>query len=192
MAHYRMNQIEKGLRVIFRQEPCIVIDTEFHKPGKGDSMLRVTFAGLRSGRHLQITLAHKDSLTAADALDLDMIYLYRDEQAWHFIDPRTHEQYVADAAAMATAAQWLKGEETCRVTLWNGIPLTVTAPNFVALRVTDTDPGLRGDTSSGGGKSACLETGAVLRVPLFIGVGDTLRVDTRSGEYAGRASRGDA
>jgi elongation factor P len=88
---------------------------------------------------------------------------------------------------MGDAAQWLKGQEVCVITLWNGQPLNIMPPNFVVLAVAETDPGLRGDTSGGGGKPAKLETGAVVRVPLFINVGELLKVDTRSGEYIGRA-----
>jgi elongation factor P len=84
-------------------------------------------------------------------------------------------------------AKWLKQQDMCEVTLWNGAPLAVTPPNFVLLKVTDTDPGVRGDTSGGGGKPATLETGAVVRVPLFIDIGETLKIDTRTGEYVGRS-----
>jgi elongation factor P len=96
------------------------------------------------------------------------------------------DQYSADAAAMGDAAQWLKGEEMCVVTLWNGSPLAVAAPNFVELQIVETDPGVRGDTASGGGKPAKLETGATVRVPLFIENGEKIRCDTRSGEYVSR------
>ena len=88
---------------------------------------------------------------------------------------------------MADAKNWLREQVVYTITLWNGSPLTVTAPNFVNLKVAETDPGLRGDTSGGGGKPATLETGAVVRVPLFIEIGELLRVDTRSGEYVERA-----
>ena len=100
--------------------------------------------------------------------------------------PDTHEQIGADETAMADAAQWLKGNEMCVVTLWNGTPLQVTPPNFVELDIVETDPGMRGDTASGGGKPAKLETGATVRVPLFIENGEKIKVDTRSGEYVSR------
>jgi elongation factor P len=103
------------------------------------------------------------------------------------MDPQTYEQLAASAAAVGDAAKWLKEQDICLVTLWNGTPLLVTPPNFVILTVTETDPGVRGDTSGGGGKPATLETGAVVRVPLFIDVGETLRIDTRTGEYVARA-----
>jgi elongation factor P len=103
------------------------------------------------------------------------------------MDPGTYDQHAADATAVGDAAKWLKEQDTCEVTLWNGTPLVVTPPNFVILTVTDTDPGVRGDTSGGGGKPATLETGAVVRVPLFIEIGEALKIDTRTGEYVARA-----
>jgi elongation factor P len=103
------------------------------------------------------------------------------------MDQTTFEQYPADKVAVEEAAQWLKGEEICEVTLWNGAPLSVSAPNFVILQITDTDPGLRGDTASGGSKPATLETGAIVKVPLFIENEELLKIDTRTGEYVSRA-----
>ena len=101
--------------------------------------------------------------------------------------PDTHEQIAADKTAMGDAAQWLKGNESCIVTLWNGAVLTVAPPTFVELEIVETDPGVRGDTSGGGGNPAKLETGAVVRVPLFVAQGEKIKVDTRSGEYVSRA-----
>ena len=103
------------------------------------------------------------------------------------MDPETYEQLSADATAMGETAKWIKEEDLCEVTLYNGVPLSVTAPNFVILEVVETDPGLKGDTSGGGGKPATLETGAVVRVPLFVQTGERIKVDTRSGEYVSRA-----
>jgi elongation factor P len=105
------------------------------------------------------------------------------------MDPTSYEQIQAGEAAMADAAQWLKGEETVRVTLWNGVPLSVAAPNTVELTIVETDPGLRGDTATGGTKPAKLETGAVVKVPLFITEGEKIKVDTRTGEYLNRAGK---
>jgi elongation factor P len=103
------------------------------------------------------------------------------------MNQETFEQLSASPAAMEDASKWLKGQEMCTVTLWNGQPLSVTPPNFVVLEVTQTDPGVRGDTSGGGNKPATLETGAVVKVPLFINIGELLKVDTRTGEYVARA-----
>jgi len=115
-----------------------------------------------------------------------MQYLYSDGEMWHFMDQTSFEQIAAGDAAVSEAKQWLKEEDICQITLWNGEPIAVLPPNFVELKVVETDPGLRGDTAQGGTKPARLETGAVVKVPLFIEEGEVLKCDTRSGEYVSR------
>jgi elongation factor P len=102
------------------------------------------------------------------------------------MDPVSYEQHQAEKASVGDAAQWLKEQDVCVVTFYNGVPLSVTPPNFVELEVVETDPGVRGDTASGGSKPARLSTGATVKVPLFLEQGEIIRVDTRSGEYVGR------
>lgn len=116
-----------------------------------------------------------------------MQYLYADGDFWHFMKPDTFEQFQADASAMGEAAKWIKGEEICKVTLWNDRPILVEPPNTVTLKIVQTDPGVRGDTSGGGTKPATLETGAVVRVPLFVEEGELIKINTRSAEYVSRA-----
>ena len=105
------------------------------------------------------------------------------------MDPDSYEQRAADASAVGEARQWLKAQDSCEVTLYNGNPIGVTPPNFVELEITDTDPGLKGDTAQGGTKPATLETGAVVKVPLFVEIGETIKVDTRTGEYMSRVKK---
>ena len=102
------------------------------------------------------------------------------------MNPESFEQVQADKAGMGGAEKWLKGEEECVVTLWNNVPLVVTPPPHIELKIVETDPGLRGDTATGGQKPAKLETGAVVRVPLFVNQDELIKVDTRSGEYVSR------
>lgn len=187
MATYSTNEFKSGLKVMLDGEPCSIIENEFVKPGKGQAFNRVKLRNLKTGRVLEKTFKSGDSLEGADVVDLDMQYLYSDGEMWHFMDPGSYEQHAADAKAMADASQWLKGEESCMVTLYNGVPLSVSPPNTVSLQITQTDPGVRGDTATGGTKPATLETGAVVKVPLFMEEGEVIRVDTRSGEYLGRA-----
>ncbi|MGI9295218.1 MAG: elongation factor P, partial [Pseudomonadales bacterium] len=147
---------------------------------------RVKLRNLKTGRVWERTFKSGDSLEGADVVEKDMEYLYNDGTHWHFMDPVSYEQYQADEKAVGDAGQWLKEQDSCVVTLWNDAPLVVTAPNFVELEISDTDPGLKGDTAQGGTKPATLTTGAVVKVPLFLNIGEVVRVDTRTGEYQNR------
>lgn len=187
MATFSTSEFRGGLKVMLDGDPCAIIENEFVKPGKGQAFNRVKLRNLKTGRVVERTFKSGEALEGADVVDTDMQYLYSDDEFFHFMVPESFEQFAAPPAVVGDAAKWLKGQEMCIVTLYNGQPLAVAAPNFVELAVTDTDPGLRGDTSGGGGKPATLETGAVVRVPLFINVGDVLKVDTRTGEYVSRA-----
>ena len=168
-------------------DPCTILENEFVKPGKGQAFNRVKFRNLKNGRVWERTFKSGESLEGADVVDIDMEYLYTDGEFWHFmLTDGSFEQYPADAKAVGDALKWLKEQDVYTVTLYNGSPLSVTPPNFVELEVVDTDPGMKGDTAQGGSKPATLSTGAVVNVPLFITIGEVLKVDTRSGEYVSR------
>ncbi|HBJ3788658.1 TPA: elongation factor P [Acinetobacter baumannii] len=189
MANYSTNDFKPGLKVMLDSNPCSIMENEYVKPGKGQAFNRVKLRNLKTGKVLEKTFKSGDTLEAADIVEVEMNYLYNDGEMWHFMDPESFEQIVADKTAMGDAAKWLKDDsnETCTIMLFNGVPLNVNAPNFVVLKVVETDPGVRGDTSGGGGKPAKLETGAVVRVPLFVQQEESVRVDTRTGEYLERA-----
>ncbi len=187
MASFSTNEIKSGLKLLLDNDPCVVLENEYVKPGKGQAFNRIKTRNLRTGRVVERTYKSGDSLEGADVVDVELQYSYNDGDHWYFMDQETFEQYPADREAVADAVKWIKPEDVCVVTLFNGAPLTVAAPNQVVLRVTETDPGLRGDTSSGGSKPATLETGTVVRVPLFVSIDDLIRVDTRTGDYVSRA-----
>ena len=186
MAVFSTNEFKSGLKVIMDNDPYNIIENEFVKPGKGQAFNRVKLRNLKTGRVIERTFKSGESIEGADVVDVDAQFLYYDGEQWHFMVTDTFEQYSANEAALVDAKKWIKDQDMCILTLWNNIPLTITPPNFVVLKVTDTDPGLRGDTSGGGGKPATLETGAVVRVPLFVQIGELIKVDTRSGEYVAR------
>ncbi len=186
MAKYATNQFKSGLKLMIDGDPYTIVENEIVKPGKGQAFNRIKIRNLKTGRVIERTYKSGESVEGADVMDVELEYLYSDGEFWHFMDPKSFEQIQASAMAMEDAKQWLKGQETCEVTLWNGDPLSVTAPNFVELQITETDPGLRGDTASGGSKPATLETGAIVRVPLFVDQDELIRVDTRTGEYVSR------
>ena len=189
MASYTTAEIRSGMKLLLDGEPYAGIENEFVKPGKGQAFNRIRVRNLKTGRTIEKTFKSGDSLEAADVVDSEMQYLYQDGDFWHFMVPDSFEQYTAGKAAVGESAQWLKEGVTCIVTLWNGEPLVVTPPAHVELKIVETDPGLRGDTATGGQKPAKLETGAVVRVPLFIDQGEIIRIDTRTGAYVSRAKQ---
>jgi elongation factor P len=187
MATYSTSEFRSGLKILLDSDPYVILENEFVKPGKGQAFNRVKVRNLKTGRVVDKTFKSGDSVEAADVVDQDMQYLYNDGEFWHFMLPDTYEQFAADKRAVADAEPWLKEQDSCIVTLWNGVPLVVTPPNFVELKIVETDPGVRGDTAQGGVKPARVETGAVVRVPLFVEEGEVIKIDTRKGEYVSRA-----
>jgi len=186
MATYSTNQFKAGLRILLDGDPYNIVENEFVKPGKGNAFNRVRIKNLRTGRVIEKTMRSGDTVEAADVVDVEMKFLYTDGSFWNFMDPTTFDQLAAGEAVMGDSAKWLKGEEICVVTLWNGEPIAVAPPNFVIMEIKQTDPGIRGDTATGGVKPATLETGAVVKVPLFLEVGERIKIDTRTGDYVSR------
>jgi elongation factor P len=186
MASYSTNEFKGGLKIILDSDPYTIVENEFVKPGKGQAFSRVKVRNLVTGRVIEKTFRSGESVEAADVFETDAQYLYTDGEEWHFMNNETFEQYACSETAMVEAVKWIKEEDMCHLTLWNGEPLSVQPPNFTELRVVETDPGLRGDTSGSGGKPATLETGAVVRVPLFVQEQEMVKVDTRTGDYVSR------
>lgn len=188
MASYSTNEFRGGLKVLLEGEPCSILTNEFVKPGKGQAFNRVKLRNLKTGRVWERTFKSGESIEGADVLDLDMEYLYSDGEFFHFMKTDdSYEQVAASTTAVGEAKNWITEQDICRVTLWNEEPISVVPPNFVELEVTETDPGVKGDTAQGGNKPATLATGTTIKVPLFVNIGDTLKIDTRSGEYVSRA-----
>lgn len=188
MASYSTNEFKSGLKVMLDGDPCSILENEYVKPGKGQAFNRVKMRNLKTGRVWERTFKSGEKLDGADVMDYDMEYLYTDGEFYHFMaTDGSFEQYPAHPDAVGDVKNWLKEQEKYEVTLYNGSPISVTPPNFIELEVVETDPGLKGDTAQGGSKPATLSTGAVVRVPLFINIGEVLRIDTRTGDYVSRA-----
>ncbi|RIY31788.1 elongation factor P [Psittacicella melopsittaci] len=186
MAVFSTSDFKPGLKFLYEGEPCTIVENEFVKPGKGQAFNRTRIKKLISGKVLQVTFKSGETVEAADVFDINLTYLYNDGEFYYFMNDETFEQTAASADVVGDAVKWLIDQAVCIVTLWDGRPIGVQPPNFVDLEVVDTDPGLKGDTAGTGGKPATLSTGAVVRVPLFIQIGEVIRVDTRSGEYLSR------
>ena len=187
MASYNTNQFKNGLKIIMDGDPCSITENILVKPGKGQAFNRVKVKNLRTGRTLERTFKATETVEAADIEERDVEYLYSDGESWHFMEPDTFEQHAADSVAVGDAVKWIKAQTKCMMILWNEAPLSIMPPNFVELTVSQTDPGLKGDTAQGGTKPATLETGTEVKVPLFVEEGDVLKIDTRTGEYVSRA-----
>ncbi len=186
MSVYSTNEFKAGLKVMLDGDPCSILENEFVKPGKGQAFNRVKLRNLKTGRVLERTFKSGDNLPGADIEEMEMEYLYNDGDQGHFMVSDTFEQHMIGNTLIGNSLKWMKAQDVCVVMLWNGQPLSIVPPNFLVAKVTETEPAIKGDTVSGATKSATLETGAVIRVPLFVNEGDLLKVDTRNGEYVSR------
>lgn len=186
MASYSTNEFKSGVKILLDGDPYVILENEYVKPGKGQAFNRVRVRNLKTGRTVEKTFKSGDSAEAADVMTTPMQYLYSDGDIWYFMEPESFEQHGAGSAAVGEARPWLKEQMLCNITLWNGQPLVVEPPAHVELKIVQTDPGIRGDTATGGMKPATLETGAVVKVPLFINEGEIIKVDTRTKEYISR------
>lgn len=189
MGSYSTSEFKNGLKIMVDGEPCSIIENETVKPGKGQAFNRVKLKVLKTGRVWERTYKSGEKVESADVMDTQLQYLYNDGEFWYFMDEVTFDQKQADADTVGEDAKWMVEQAQCEVTLYNDEIIAVTPPNFVELEIIETDPGLKGDTAGTGGKPATLSTGAVVRIPLFVQQGEIIKVDTRNGEYAGRASK---
>ena len=186
MPVYSSSDFKPGLKILIDGDPYTILESQFSKPGKGQAFNKLRIKNLKNGKVLERTVKIGASLTQADVTVREMQYLYSDGHQWHFMDVKSFEQITASLEAIQDSKRWLKEDYTCSVTLWNNQIILVEPPNFIETRVTKTDPGLKGDTAQGGVKPAQIETGASIKVPLFIDQGELIKVDTRTGQYVSR------
>lgn len=186
MATYSTNQFRPGLKVLLDGSPCSIIENEFVKPGKGRAFTKVKLRNLKTNRVLDRTLKSNETLESAEVVTLSMEYMYSDGECWHFMKTDgSYEQYAIPKNTMEDAKLWISPQDICEVTLWENIPIGVTPPNFVTLEIEQTKQSIK-KASNSGTKPATMSTGAVVKVPLFLSDGDTIRIDTRTGEYQSR------
>ncbi|WAM24804.1 elongation factor P [Myxococcus sp. NMCA1] len=185
------SEFRKGLKIEIDGEPFEIADFQHVKPGKGSAFVRTTIRSLLTGRVLQPTLKSGEKVGKPDIEEKDMQYLYVQGEEFYFMDTRNYEQTFLGEKVLGDAKNFLKENINVSVLFYNGKAIGVTLPNSVDLKVTQCDPGIRGDTVSGALKPAVLETGYSVNVPLFIEEGDVLKIDTRDGKYLTRvATRG--
>lgn len=186
MANYSTNEFKGGLKILIDGNPMSIIENEFVKPGKGQAFNRVKLKNLMNDRVIEKTFKSGESVEAADVEELTAAYSYFDGDCYVFMHPETFEQYMVTEESLGETKKWLKEQDEYQVILFNNNPISIVAPNFVTLEIIDTDPGLKGDTAGTGGKPATLSTGAVVRVPLFVQIGEIIKVDTRNSTYTAR------
>lgn len=187
---YSTSDIKNGLKILVDGEPCIIIENEFEKPGKGQAFTRVKIKRYLSGKVLDRTYKSGQTLIGADIQEQSLQFLYQDGDQFHFMNPDTYEQVEVNVSAIQEAQKWLKEQSLYQVVFWDGRPVSVTPENFMLLKVTECDPNVKGNSQSGVMKNATLETGVILKVPLFIKQDDVIKVDTRTQSYVERASQG--
>jgi len=178
--------LRKGLKLEIDGEPYIIADFEFSKPGKGQALYRCRLKNMITGTQFDRTYRSGDKFTAADLEEQEMEYLYKDGSRYCFMNTSTYEQVELSEEQMGDAVNYVTENLRVDMLFFQGNPIGITLPNFVELKVTRSDPGIKGDTASGATKPATMETGLVLQVPLFIEEGELLKLDTRTGTYVER------
>ncbi|MFH1731949.1 MAG: elongation factor P [Planctomycetota bacterium] len=181
------SELKNGMTILYNGDPCRVEYFQHVKPGKGSAFTRTKLRNLATGAVLEYTFKTRENIETALIERKEMEYLYRDGSDLYFMDPESYEQLPFSAKRCKNIIPYLKENMHVTVVMYEDKVLDITVPNFVDLKVAKTDPGVKGDTAAGGSKPAELETGGVVNVPLFINEGDVIQIDTRTGEYLGRA-----
>jgi elongation factor P len=183
---YETSDIRKGLKVLLDQNPYTIVEFQFVKPGKGQAFTRTKFKNLLTGAVIERNLRSGEKLEPANVEEKTMQFLYKEADSYVFMDNTTYEQTNVLATVLGDDTRFLKDNLEVQVLFFNDRPVGVTLPNFVTLKIVKTEPGIRGDTSGNVTKPAELETGATIGVPLFLKEGESIRIDTRNGEYMER------
>ncbi|MEQ8788344.1 MAG: elongation factor P [Pirellulaceae bacterium] len=186
MANYKTSDFRKGLKVQIDGEPYLMIEMNFVKPGKGNAMYKCKLRNLIRGTVLDRTYKGGDSLEAADVEEVAVQFLYRQVDMFMFMNSSTYDQYELTADQVDDAWKYLKEGMECSMVLFNDVPITLTPPNHVELKVEYCEPGAKGDTATNVTKPAKVETGAEFICPSFINIGDVIKIDTRTGDYVER------
>ncbi len=186
MGFVDSSELRKNLKLLIDGVPYVVLEAQFVKPGKGAAFTRTKMKNLLTGGVIERNIRSGEKMEGADVEDNEVTFLYKEGEDFVFMDKKSYEQVHVSAKVVDEAWQWMKDNLDCQVTFYNGRPISVTPPNFVELKITHCEPGVRGDTATNVTKPATLETGATIGVPLFVNEGETIRIDTRNGSYMER------
>jgi len=189
MAQVSTNEFRSGMKIEVEDQPYVIVSNEFVKPGKGQAFNRVKLKHLLTARTIERTFKSGDKVDLADVLETEMRMLYRDADGIVFMDDKSFEQITIPTDRIGDTDQWMMEDVVYEVLIYNGEPVAVEPPTFMELKITQTDPGARGDTASGKVlKPAETESGAKVQVPIFIEEGEVVKIDTRTGEYVSRVN----
>ncbi len=183
---YSTADFRKGLKLELEGKPFIIVDFLHVKPGKGGAFVRTRLKNMETGQVLEKTFRSGEKVDRPDLLEREMQYLYQDAEGYCFMDNNNYEQIFIDEDHLGDTKNFLKENIDVKMLFFNNNPIGIELPIFVSLEITQTDPGVRGDTATGATKPATVETGVVIQVPLFINEGDVVKVDTRTGVYVER------
>lgn len=184
------SDFRKGLKILFRDEPYLIVDFQHVKPGKGGAFVRTKMKNMITGLTLEETFRSGEKFPVPDLENKEMQFLYEDDGIYNFMDQKSYEQVGFNKEQLDDSMKFLKEQTVYQILYFEGKPIGVTPPLFMELKVTETIPGIRGDTAQGGAsKPATVETGLVLQVPLFVNEGDVIKVDTRDASYIERVQK---
>lgn len=183
---YSCSDLKKGLKILIDGEPHVIAQFDFSKPGKGQALYRCKLRNMVTGSLFDRTYRSGESFTPASLEERDMQFLYKDETGYVFMDTQSYEQISLSEETLADDKFFLVDNMEVKILVFNNLGIGITLPNFVNLRVTQSDPWVKGDTAAGNNKPATVETGYTLQVPSFVEEGTLIQIDTRTGEYATR------
>ena len=186
MATLGITDLKVGLGVNIKGKDCVILEAQHVKPGKGNTYVRTKYRDIRTGRVNEENFQQSAKFESVNMRTREMQYLYNDGNAYWFMDTETFEQIPVDAELIGDNDKFLKENDICLLQYANDVLYAVEPPTFIEVEITETDPGFKGDTATNVTKPATVETGAEIKVPLFINPGDKIKIDTRTGEYLER------
>lgn len=186
---YSTSDFKKGLKLLIEGQPYSVVDFQHVKPGKGNQFTRTKLKNMITGANLEKTYKSGEKFGVPDVMTRDCTFLYKEDSGFVFMDKENYEQYIMSPDAVGESGNFLTENLEVTILFFNSRAIGVDVPNSVFLKVTQTDPGVKGDRVTGATKPATLETGFVVNVPLHIAEGDTLKIDSRTGDYIERANK---
>lgn len=180
------SDFRNGAKIEIEGDPYIIVESQHVKPGKGGAFVRTKLKNLKSRNLIEKTFRSGERFNEPDLSEQEMQFLYRQDEAYHFMNTKTYEQLFLTSGQIGGAKAFLKEDMIVKILFYQGKPLDVDLPLFVTLKIVETPPGVKGDTASGGTKTAKLETGGTVKVPLYIEEGTVIKIDTRTATYVER------